>query len=542
MKDKFRTKEDLISELVRLQQRNIELEKERRQIEEASDERFYRIFNSSPSMMAIQNIEDEHYIDVNEKWLNILGFSRSEIKGRNSIELNLYVDPEKRAQLYWELHESERARSFVTTIQAKSGDIVTLVISSTIIQLGKCDYILMNAIDITDQVLISEELRKSRQENAETQLKLDKLKKFAAKSFSDIGITAHSAIMRKIVKDANTYHLDRSIPVLIEGETGTGKELVAKLIHYGNFDVIEAPFIDINCAAITPGIFESEMFGYDAGSFTGGLSKGQKGKFDLAQGGTLFLDEIAEIPYDLQGKLLRVIQEKELYRVGGLKKIKTDVRIICATNVDLEFRVCKGTFREDLYYRIKVGYIKIPPLRERKEAILPLASKFLLQASKLKGKSFRSISPEAAEILQSYSWPGNIREMKNVIDSIVLMHDYQELKPVHLEIIRQKIEFLNTGENILTQQKTAVMEHIIQASEEFSPKRKIKENISLQETISQIGTFQVSMTNDGFNLDTIIDEIINRALYLNNGNKTETARYLGISRTALYNRLKNQDI
>jgi two-component system, NtrC family, response regulator AtoC len=169
-----------------------------------------------------------------------------------------------------------------------------------------------------------------------------------------------SETMRQIVQQAQKYHEDRLIPVLIEGETGTGKEIIARMIHFGGA-AREAPFVDVNCAALTASLFESELFGYEAGAFTGGLVKGQKGKLDVAQGGTLLLDEVGEIPLELQGKLLRVMQEKEFYRVGGLKKVKTDVRIICATNANLEKCVEEGTFRKDLFYRLKVGHIVIPP-------------------------------------------------------------------------------------------------------------------------------------------------------------------------------------
>ena len=203
-----------------------------------------------------------------------------------------------------------------------------------------------------------------------------------------------SDCMQTIVQQAQQLHQDRSIPVLIEGETGTGKEIIAKLIHYG--DSIHSsgisPFVDINCAALAPALFESELFGYESGSFTGSLAKGAKGKFDLALGGTLFLDEIGEIPTDLQGKLLRVLQEKEFYRIGGLKKIKTDIRVIGATNAPLEQRVEEGAFRKDLYFRLKVAHISIPPLRKRKEEILPLATLFLQKYAAKKKKDFTTIN------------------------------------------------------------------------------------------------------------------------------------------------------
>ena len=158
--------------------------------------------------------------------------------------------------------------------------------------------------------------------------------------------------------------------MLIEGETGTGKDLVARYLHYGQGECTE-PFIALNCAALTPSLFESELFGYEGGAFTGSQPRGRKGKLDMAQGGTLFLDEISEMPVNLQAKLLRVIQEKAFYRVGGLKKVPLDVRFICATNQDITAMVEKGTFRQDLYYRLNVARIQLPPLRERREEIIP---------------------------------------------------------------------------------------------------------------------------------------------------------------------------
>ncbi|MGI6685241.1 MAG: sigma 54-interacting transcriptional regulator [Bacillota bacterium] len=240
-------------------------------------------------------------------------------------------------------------------------------------------------------------------------------------------IKIFSSPMQKVIEQAKILHKDRSVPVLIEGETGTGKELIARFIHFGPRGT-ERPFVDINCAAITPTIFESELFGYEGGAFTGGRSGGQKGKLDLAQGGSLFLDELGEIPVSMQAKLLRVIQEKEYYRVGGLKKQEADVRLICATNVNLEKNIKEGSFRKDLFYRLEAVRIHIPPLRLRKDDILPLAQWFLKTAALKKGKYFKSISEEAASFLTTYPWPGNVRQLKNTIEYIVIMFDDNEVK------------------------------------------------------------------------------------------------------------------
>jgi len=253
---------------------------------------------------------------------------------------------------------------------------------------------------------------KVRAATAEAEQELNRLKEAYTRSVGLGEVGVFSEAVKNIFRQAGVFHADHSVPVLIEGETGTGKEILARYIHFGD-SVTTAPFVDINCAALAPSVFESEVFGYEAGAFTGGLPRGQKGKLDLAAGGTLFLDEITELPVDLQAKLLRMIQEKEFYRVGGLKKIKADVRIICATNTDVARLVDEGRFRRDLYYRLNVGRLFIPPLRDRSEAIVPLAQMFLTRLARKKGKNFAGISGPAESVLRSYQWPGNVRELKN---------------------------------------------------------------------------------------------------------------------------------
>lgn len=313
--------------------------------------------------------------------------------------------------------------------------------------------------------------------------------------------------MKAIVLQAQKYHDNRAIPVLIEGETGTGKEIIARMIHYGysaGEQGIASPFIDVNCAAITASLFESELFGYESGAFTGSLTKGQKGKFDIAQGGTLLLDEVGEIPLELQGKLLRVIQEKEFYRVGGLKKIKTDVRIVCATNADLEQRVEQGAFRRDLYFRIKVGNFLIPPLRERREDIIPLAELFLRQFADKRPDRFRKIGNEAAEMLLAYNWPGNVRELRNTMEWVSFMYDDVELKASHLAKFRKDLSVLPVS----------------------------------ADKCQSVFPESFSLPDSGFNLEEYINWIIEQAITACHGNKTTAAMRLGISRRSLYSRLK----
>ncbi|WP_227764447.1 sigma-54 interaction domain-containing protein [Zhaonella formicivorans] len=203
--------------------------------------------------------------------------------------------------------------------------------------------------------------------------------------------------------------------VLIEGESGTGKELFARAIHAAS-PRWNKPFKIINCSAIPDTLLESELFGYEEGAFTGAKRGGKIGKFELADGGTVFLDELGELPLYLQAKLLRVLQNRTVERVGGNKEIKVDVRIIAATNRDMEKMVADGEFRADLYYRLNVIPLKIPPLRERKEDISVLASYFIDKFNKILHKAIRTIHPEALAILKNYNWPGNVRELENVIE------------------------------------------------------------------------------------------------------------------------------
>jgi DNA-binding NtrC family response regulator len=206
--------------------------------------------------------------------------------------------------------------------------------------------------------------------------------------------------------------------VLVSGESGVGKELVARAIHF-NSPRRDFPFIAINCAAIPPGLIESELFGHEKGSFTGAHVRA-KGKFEIAHRGTLFLDEIGETDPATQAKLLRVIEEKEFMRVGGDQSVRVDVRVIAATNADLEEMVARGTFRRDLFYRLKVVALQVPPLRERREDIATLVETFLDELARTNAVRRKSVTPEALLALVRYHWPGNVRELKNVLESVLV--------------------------------------------------------------------------------------------------------------------------
>ena len=230
--------------------------------------------------------------------------------------------------------------------------------------------------------------------------------------------------------------------VLIRGESGTGKEMVAHAIHY-NSPRANKPFVKVSCAALPDSLIESELFGYEKGAFTGAEQR-KKGRFELAEGGTLFLDEIGDINLATQVKLLRVLQEREFERLGSTETIKVNVRLVAATNKDMERAIAAGTFREDLYYRLNVFTIFVPPLRERKADLLLLVDHFLEKFSREHRKSIKRISTPAIDMLMSYHWPGNVRELENTLERAVLMCDGQVMHGHHLPPSLQTAEASGT--------------------------------------------------------------------------------------------------
>lgn len=249
---------------------------------------------------------------------------------------------------------------------------------------------------------------------------------------------------------------DSNTNVLIRGESGTGKELVAHAIHY-NSPRSARPFIKVNCAALPESLIEAELFGHEKGAFTGAISA-KKGRFEMAEGGTLFLDEIGDLSPAMQVKLLRVLQEREFERVGGMETIKVNVRLIAATNVDLERAVQDGRFRSDLYYRLNVFSIYLPPLRERKTDILLLAEHFLEKYAKQNSKQIKRISTSAIDMLMSYHWPGNVRELENVIERATLVCEGRVIHGYHLPPTLQTAEGSDTVNKMSLDQAVANFE------------------------------------------------------------------------------------
>ena len=295
-------------------------------------------------------------------------------------------------------------------------------------------------------------------------------------------------------------------PVLITGESGTGKELIAKAIH-AHSKRVDKPFLAINCAAIPEQLLEAELFGYEKGAFTGADTK-RMGKFEHYTGGTIFLDEIGDLSLNLQAKLLRVLQDGTFLRLGGTKPIKTDVRIIAATNKNLDEMLKKGTFREDLYYRLSAVRIDVPPLRERKEDIKDLCLYFIKKFNKILGKNIKGITKDAINKLQEYSWPGNVRELENVIQKAVLFCKGDYLSVECFEQLKPK---------------------------PLNPCSSIEEAIrNLADTVFKTGCY------DKFQeiINKIEVSMVRRALELTKGNQVKASKLLGISRNTLRKKLR----
>ena len=348
-----------------------------------------------------------------------------------------------------------------------------------------------------DQV---EDLIKKGLERVRLKKEVEWLRAQYQERFRSGGIIGVSRKMKDLLELAEKLAQGSETTVLIEGETGTGKELLAEYIHFLS-PRSSFPFIPINCGAIPKDLFESEVFGYERGAFTGALEKGKLGKVEAAEKGTLFLDEVGELSPSAQVKVLRVLEEKEYFRVGGVDKKTADVRIVAATNKDLESEVNKGNFRDDLYFRLNVVKLHIPPLRERKEDILPLFRFFITRFNEQFKKEFFQISKEAEETILSYSWTGNIREIRNAVERIVLLEKGDTILGKHLSFL--------TGEE--------------RASEE---------------TVR----FKPFIPPQGIILDEVEREYILEALRVKKGNKSEAAKMLGISRSALIYRIEKYGI
>lgn len=324
-------------------------------------------------------------------------------------------------------------------------------------RLGAFDYI-SKPVDLDELDLMIERIIEHKNLKSENQL----LKTQLQEKYKISAIVSQSQKMEEVINVAARV-ADSKANVLITGENGTGKEVLAKGIHFLS-SRRDAPFVAVNVPALTETLLESELFGHEKGAFTG-ADKMKKGRFEIAHGGTIFLDEVGDIPQSIQVKLLRVLQEHQFERVGGTEKIDVDVRIIAATNKDLEQKIKDGTFREDLYYRLNVVSIKIPPLRERKEDILPMIENFVEKYCIENKKDKLEISKEAADTLIKYNYPGNVRELENIIERAVVLTRGKVITlndlPMNVKGFKEEKTLTTLKEGTLTEQVEALEKQLI---------------------------------------------------------------------------------
>ena len=395
------------------------------------EQRYRDLYRATPAML--------HAVDprgrilyVSDHWLKKLGYRREEVIGRLITD---FMSEGQRAALPQRHLEGiiaqgllmNEPREFVT----KSGDIIETLISSATDrdEEGNVRALLVACKDVTERNKAERQLRAAFEENGrlreELERERDYLREEVQVSMNFGHVIGESPALKKMLARLEAV-AQTDASVLIEGESGVGKELVAHVIHASSARR-DGPLVKVNCAAVPDELFESEFFGHVKGAFTG-AHRDRVGRFQLADGGTIFLDEVGEIPLSLQSKLLRVLQESEFERVGDEKTHTVDVRVIAATNRDLEQAVADGRFREDLFYRLSVFPIEVPPLRERGDDVVQLALHFLERTCKDFGHRPLTLSKQQAALLKKYSWPGNIRELKNVIERAVILSQGKVLR------------------------------------------------------------------------------------------------------------------
>ncbi len=430
--------------------------------------------------MIVDNSYDEIYVTdpdgkviyVNRACERYYGARVEDMIGRTRDEIS--------AKKYWTPRISPIAMAQKTSITLEQKTCLgkTLLTTATPVygDDGKILMIIENARDITESKGISHELEVSRRKLEKYKLEVEELRK----KDMDNDFVYKSKSMTNLMTLASRIAGINST-VLIQGESGTGKSVIAKYIHKHSTQK-DGPFVSINCAAIPSELMESELFGYSAGSFTGANSKGRIGLFELANEGTLFLDEIAEIPMHLQAKLLHALQEKVYFSVGGRKEKKVNCRILAATNKDLQSMVQKQKFRDDLYYRLNVFEIKIPPVRERTEDIVPLVH-HLLNRYNDRYDLHRQISNRAMEVLLKYPWPGNVREIENTLERLVVMAPEDLIDVNHLpdslryQSVTEMFPFLNKGsldEALEEVEKKIITQAYEQCGSSYEVARKLK--------------------------------------------------------------------
>jgi formate hydrogenlyase transcriptional activator len=406
----------------------------------ASETRYRRLFETAQDGILILDADTGKIDDVNPFLTDMLGYTHEEFTGKKLWEIGAFRDVEASKAALMELQRKGYVRYEDLPLRRKDGQEIDVEFVSNVYTVNNHEVIQCNIRDITDRKFIAKALQKAHEEleqrveerTAELRTALSEIKIMKDQLEVENIYFRHENKMKHRFEnilgqsDGLKYVLYRAeqvaptdTTVLILGETGTGKELIASAIHELS-PRKERPLITVNCAALPANLIESELFGREKGAFTGADTR-QIGRFEVAHGSTLCLDEIGELPMELQAKLLRVIQHSEFERLGSSRTIKVDVRTIATTNRDLEEEVRKGRFRQDLYYRLNVFPITVPPLRQRKDDIPLLVQAFVERYSKKLGKQITSIQKETMKALQDYPWPGNIRELENIIERAIIL-------------------------------------------------------------------------------------------------------------------------
>ncbi len=392
--------------------------------EARADFKYRELYRSTPAMLHTVD-GDGLLITVTDHWIHKLGFRREEVLGRPITDFMSTADQKKYADGRLQaLIAAGDFQNLERQMVTKDGRTIDLVMSAIAHRdpSGRVDRMLVASKDVTERNKVERELRGALAENARLREELERERDYLREEVNvalNFGrIVGTSPALRRMLKRIEAV-ANTPASVLVQGESGVGKELVAREIH-ARSQRADKPLVKVNCASIPKELFESEFFGHVKGAFTG-AHRDRIGRFQLADGGTLFLDEISEIPLELQGKLLRVLQESEFERVGDDITRSVNVRLVAATNRDLEQQIVDGKFREDLFYRLSVFPVDVPPLRERGEDIVQLAQYFLEQTCQDFGRDILTLTRSQAANLRAYDWPGNVRELKNVIERAVIL-------------------------------------------------------------------------------------------------------------------------
>jgi two-component system response regulator AtoC len=414
-------------------------------------------------------------------------------------------------------------------IKRRQPDAVVIMMTGSVLVADTIAALRGGAYDFVGKPINLEELQITIRNGIEAQSlrkEVRLIRRERARQFSFDQIVGESPGLRDVFALAKKVAESEVSSVLLQGESGTGKDMVAKAIHYGSRRE-ELPFIAINCAAIPANLIESELFGYEKGAFTDAKAR-KEGLFEQAEGGTLFLDEIGELELSVQAKLLRVLEEGSFRRVGGLRDLPLDVRVIASSNRDLKAESESGKFRLDLYYRLSVIQIDIPPLRERNDDSILLAQHYITQFNERLRKRVRGLTPEVAETFRHYPWPGNVRELRNVIERVMILEDGDLITTTYLP-------------RGLGRDGSAVREvpRTVTAAASGAPGTADAQHVA-NPPIDQPQTLgsRFQLPPEGVVLDDVEMSLVRQALQRSHGNQTRAAELLGISRDQLRYRLK----